>query len=1158
MSNQRAGSTFPVVELSSGDGSSMKASVVSNLMTNYENTTKFVPAHLGAAGRINGQYILLESAADMDNALQVYALQQPQGGPASHQMTLLTNNLPAGCAVQEMKCVQDQNDQAVLTLLVSKDGGGHSFLFTRNFAATAENRWTEVPARDDVSVWDAGVADDGGLLWTVVTKTNAIYFIDQNRSWDVSAPENVSVLEVCLARVVTGDGMTPCAYILARNSNGRYVLYLVSQTDGRGAVELDFRSSASHDPSSISVFRNPDHGKGDRIFAGVTASNNPGLAGTLIYEIALSATRSGIPPYAYTISAAPQCLFQTAGTSKKVIWGARSSGELEAWIVCSYPNSRVAAGASWLLRSEQSNGKWSPPLPLCSVRDQFVIRNPVNDQVDIVAMCDAQDGSGIELRHIWSGDRSGKWYERLVTVEQVGITGPPRSFCTTSTYVRFCDAQGAPRPLEPMDVFANNRVSVNINGARYELSPNQPQRVQTDPMGSLALIWDDDAIDSPIYYFSPAGTVKAVRVVGSRSATDKLAAFDFSRLDLAPEAAEGYGKFSQDLNRVATKYDSSPSVSLVDRSAVVETDPATPSTKFQTAAQGGTTRTTIDPSLKGSVVEDFLNALSWPFESIWHVIYAFGSMVGSAATEVGAFLIEETGSAYKLVVDCAGTVLEVLVGTAQEIWSFASTFVKKVFQTVVSVIEYLGYLFDWTDILSVHDFIRTTIDKTLTQAVIDLTDTSSNIHAVTRQFFDSIAAKIQSTTYPQTDAEKNKEAAAGGASYMALLLDNPAMNFIWDHLRRGIDGLLGALGVPSLPALDLGDLGASLASRVEDIASKAPAWLQILAGGGDVGALGQDVWNSVAGILVEILQTGKDLAETILCFLGKLTEWLRGILTAAAELPVITWLYEHVITNGSKLTLLDLMALLVAIPATILGKLALPNFSVEGLANVAKAGSYSDLVQRCCGTSASQLLPNSAVAASTGAKRVLIEAAESEQTSSPIGGLEVAVWTLEIVSSCFAVVEAMAAAEYSLGKKKVPWAKCVAIGAGICGLACSAITLRLVINSAQLHTILSAVISCVFEVTAFLVIFAGNETLEIVLAVAGAAIGVGVAIIEGSDELVCAIGAAVCAGVAGLTATESVQDKLKNVWVKGLSILVPNVAFLGFQIPLSIAGAEEL
>jgi len=83
--------------------------------------------------------------------------------------------------------------------------------------------------------------------------------------------------------------------------------------------------------------------------------------------------------------------------------------------------------------------------------------------------------------------------------------------------------------------------------------------------------------------------------------------------------------------------------------------------------------------------------------------------------------------------------------------------------------------------------------------------------------------------------------------------------------------------------------------------------------------------DAAAEVITFILDVIEDIAVALLNLIGGAITALQDALNADIDIPIISWLYKYVITGtimdpGDDLTILDLLCLILAIPATILYK----------------------------------------------------------------------------------------------------------------------------------------------------------------------------------------------------------------------------------------------
>jgi hypothetical protein len=109
-----------------------------------------------------------------------------------------------------------------------------------------------------------------------------------------------------------------------------------------------------------------------------------------------------------------------------------------------------------------------------------------------------------------------------------------------------------------------------------------------------------------------------------------------------------------------------------------------------------------------------------------------------------------------------------------------------------------------------------------------------------------------------------------------------------------------------------------------------------------------DFLNAAKDLVLFVLQALESIVLAVLDALGDALAGLQSAWTAAPDIPILSWLYKYVITGtpqnpGDTLTLLDLMSLLLAVPATILYKLLIghgttPPFTASDVATLTSQG----------------------------------------------------------------------------------------------------------------------------------------------------------------------------------------------------------------------------
>ncbi|KAL8710645.1 MAG: hypothetical protein Q9220_004869 [cf. Caloplaca sp. 1 TL-2023] len=313
-----------------------------------------------------------------------------------------------------------------------------------------------------------------------------------------------------------------------------------------------------------------------------------------------------------------------------------------------------------------------------------------------------------------------------------------------------------------------------------------------------------------------------------------------------------------------------------------------------------------------------------PADRLWGAWYRMG------VKEVFEWGVEKVGGAWKFVVKIAGQVWNFIVenfpqlaAAMQRILGFISKgwdWVKKKFEEI----------FPWKDILAVkHALVNVT-----TAGIIMGSDVFANLEEKADECFIGLRKKIRELKNKKlpkelTDVRISKDPPppqGTKSKKMADLISSPQMQYGAYHLRHsaGKQTESGLIGPRSEGETSFDRLFKRLSGIWESLVALSVRFgLNIV-----------DLFsNKDFGLDVLITRLGLELAEDALGVIQKATVALLGSLSdlllelaeamnADIKIPVIGPLYSK-LTQGSRFTVLDMVCLLLAIPATIAYKAAI-------------------------------------------------------------------------------------------------------------------------------------------------------------------------------------------------------------------------------------------
>ncbi|HNP31546.1 MAG TPA: hypothetical protein PKK23_21045, partial [Nitrospirales bacterium] len=297
----------------------------------------------------------------------------------------------------------------------------------------------------------------------------------------------------------------------------------------------------------------------------------------------------------------------------------------------------------------------------------------------------------------------------------------------------------------------------------------------------------------------------------------------------------------------------------------------------------------------------------------------------------------------------AGAALETIFSKIRQL-------ADEIYKVLQEVIAWLKMLFDWDDILNTHTAIKYAVNQTLFTNLMtvvgdaenDLSKWFSSLKSDITNVFDNIESHFDNSTSFNNFAN-NAQTGAPTATNTNVLAGTTTLNTQQQHASKcnyvysrsktsfGTIGAVAPAGVP--PGLVGSDPTTAIIQAIQtSIMDPTNANGQSLYTVYSQSLLNfitdtlSDPSNFLDLIILQFLEAAKDLVlfvvdaveavlEAILNLLEDALEAFQSMITDSIDIPIITWLWKNVITNGDEFTLLDLFCLILAVPGTILYKI---------------------------------------------------------------------------------------------------------------------------------------------------------------------------------------------------------------------------------------------
>lgn len=943
----------------------------SELMPNYQASSTVSALHpIGTVHDQTGDPAIFSIGNDQ----QLWVCFRDGDEPTGWRQVSLDGGLPSGTQVAAFDTTQVSTGEFAIALATKPSGGQTSSVvyFTSwlsndfkdtDWSAFADN-WTrrdpEIPTNPDalgegsqpvanavatdILMGSQGSADKPAAIIVVVQEGPSAnhYFVNGDPSstlwsWTVyPLPENPDrILDLAFGYVPAGPGVF-----------GTYVLYEIG-----GTRELYFVGAtapvADQNPYNLKLDVNP------------AAESLASLADPVAPHYSnLYVGGTGIDFYAHqtqTIGGGGVGVRIPGSDTIPAISQvevAQDSANISIWMLS--PSTQVLWYTTGPQPEGSDPGEWSAPLTLQQhVAHISALRHPTRHANQLVSAL-----SNNELHYQWQDPATTLWRDDGIPLQDAGVA---REFPSYTSVIHFEDEKQNPMIDMSVALTSSQWGYVTINGYLWELSPNDPVEVRTDSLGNLTIIAPTVTLGTPVYH------VKAKPQAGSEPANLNPAAKAIQKLSQIRTAQDLLDQFP-DLDQDAAEFGAKSISTLTDYIAGLPADGSSadgsqPANPLPNQIWGGdlssgrleirapeTLLMSAPASIRGAMsttqfsvvdtVEDIAGDVLHALES---GIEAIGEFVFSVVKGVVRFAVKILGRWFHFVVKTISAALKLIS------WVFK---ILKI--GLKAIIEFLGFIFAWDDIVETHKVFTNIARQTMNMLRDELPALQTRIDSA----FDRIVGAV--------DSLGSEPLLPPDSKYASLSIDQIATQTTKSASSEGTDSTLYSAGgtfatyqilhggILNGPAPEYGTGPQSIKDFIDDtliptlkeITDEIRTACQTLVRDYEAGTL---TIGEVVGLLTKTLvETVVELLKTIVdglfAIAGTLLDLLDNILFGEIQIPLLTPLYE-LVAGGSKMSVVDGFSLLASIPTTIFYKLvAFEAPFADGTGGLDTADSFKEIL----------------------------------------------------------------------------------------------------------------------------------------------------------------------------------------------------------------------
>jgi hypothetical protein len=592
----------------------------------------------------------------------------------------------------------------------------------------------------------------------------------------------------------------------------------------------------------------------------------------------------------------------------------------------------------------------------------------IADGVTVMAVSLADSGAvdlfvtsvapGAPLVHMFEDEDSGNWNSIPL---QVATDGSVEEIISYSSDVTAYDTAGALLVNSPAAIRASAETQIMVNGAVYSIGPQSSANISTNSAGMISVCQETDSLAIPSLYIDIQAIGQTLVVEQSAGVQSSLAATTGADLMNAQDAEGNYllqeqfrntgttdslaQAFNECMNLAGTSGDEaagslflsgggkkpgvygvapgtrpaprriSPNASAEPCWMISFDGPAVRYTKLspeQAAANiAQRSATSLDSSSSLSWLGDIGDLVSGVVNSIISIVDTIVTQGADAVNAVFTFIADGVQYVFNAVVE-----------TISQAFDIVESYFAQVQVGFEKIFEWLGFVFNWGDILRTKEAFSYTLTQFLgfiqgaVTGIQGLIDAGiGNLKTIDDGFFQTAIQQAGSVSvggYEQSNYQDSPE-------FTSAVSNNIFANGV-------IDNFAGAVGGPIASVQS--DALSSFITQLTDFAAttqKTPAFTQAVAYFQTMGSSPDQIYKSLYSGLLSVAQAMLDavlsgvqsLVDSLFGLVQTLLQEFTNVLNQTWDIPFVSQLYSY-ITNGATLTTIDLISLIIAIPATIL------------------------------------------------------------------------------------------------------------------------------------------------------------------------------------------------------------------------------------------------
>ena len=512
------------------------------------------------------------------------------------------------------------------------------------------------------------------------------------------------------------------------------------------------------------------------------------------------------------------------------------------------------------------------------------------------------------------------------------------------------DDNSSPQPGVQISITADQATGVWVGQTLYNVTPDEPVQLTTNQAGQITFAFFAGDLDTPTFSFSAPNLVNPPAVYPAQNVNDYLSG-SAAALPGRPQFDSAGNTLSAATMQTLPDWEPNSTTAFVQPDYVGNTGAAASAiTSAYTVPlkSGGTPGqwSPVDPPAGDLGASPFWHDLCKFPHDIMHAIKTAALTVSDVAVDVEQGVLHVT----MVLANGMKQLMNLVIATFEDVVSAVKTAIRAIGRAVDDAIHWLKALFDWGDVINTKRVLKAGINGLMTQLATNLTDPASPYYAKTifNTYYDedvkdkvknafnnisSIFAKGKSLSTISSAAPFPPNSPTGPDALHPTNVsgsqtnNGTQTNYVNTHVTNytGNGGTFPPQQMSSDPTnlftVLYNNITQNLVQNNDFQPMETVGSLQTLFTNpksfADVAMY--DIITAMEDAVLAILDTIEAVFDSLIDLGGMALTGFQDVMNKTIDIPIISWIYKKI--SGDPLSLLDLMCLCGAVPATIVYKL---------------------------------------------------------------------------------------------------------------------------------------------------------------------------------------------------------------------------------------------